>query len=100
MAHVSRNVPSENVHHPNNTRCDRYCSQWMDDDWRCYHHPVTGEQQLQEMKNDIEEIKSKLVAGFDRISKNSNHKIYPSTHRSLKSDRNSIDYAPSSAVEA
>jgi hypothetical protein len=52
------------------------------------------------MKNDIEEIKSKLVAGCDRISKNSNHKIYPSTHRSLKSVRNSIDYAPSSAVEA
>jgi hypothetical protein len=92
-------LQSEHVHQPNDTKCDRYCSQRMNDDWHCYHHQVTGEQQLQEMKNEIEEIKSKLVAGFDRISKNSKLKIYPSTHRSLKSDRNSIDYAPSSASE-
>ncbi len=93
-------LQSEHIHHLNDTKCDRYCSQWMDDNWHCYHHPVTGKKQLQEMKNDIEEIKSKLVAGFDRISNTSKLKIYPSTNRSLKSDRNSIDYAPSSAIEA
>jgi hypothetical protein len=63
-------LESINVCHLNEVHCDHYCHHRTDDDWQCYHHTITSEQQLNRMKQDIEEIKTKLVASFDVIEKN------------------------------
>jgi hypothetical protein len=52
------------------------------------------------MKNDIRVLQSNLVESFFYIEKNTNIQIYSDNHRSRKSERNSIDYEPSTADDA
>ncbi len=70
----------------------------MDDNWMCYHHDITSEQQLQQMKEDIASIQARLLQSFNIIEENSNIKLHPDNHISHLSDSISIDYMPSSAA--
>jgi hypothetical protein len=88
------------VHHPNEVKCGRFCSQTDDEDWQCYHHSITSDQQLQQMKDNISEIQSKLMESFDSIEQQSKLKPYPLDHAARTSDRNSIDYEPTNTDDA
>jgi hypothetical protein len=93
-------LESDNVHHPNDEKCNRFFAQRDNDDWLCYHHNITSEQQLQQMKDDISTIQSKLLESFDRIEKQSKLKVYAASQGAHKNDRNSIDYEPTNADDA
>jgi hypothetical protein len=93
-------LQSDDVHHPNETKCNRFCSQRTDESWLCYHHDITSEQQLQQMKEDIASIQARLVQSINVIEESSKVKLLPDSHRSRFSDCNSIDYKPSSAADA
>jgi hypothetical protein len=62
-------LESDNVHHPNEKKCHCFCAQRDDEDWLCYHHSITSEQQLEQMKEDISVIQAKLLESFDSIEK-------------------------------
>jgi hypothetical protein len=60
-------LKSDNVHHPNEEKCGRFCAQRDDEDWLCYHHCITSDTKLQQMKENISEIPLKLTESFERI---------------------------------
>jgi hypothetical protein len=93
-------LESDNVHHPNDEKCQSFCSQRDDEDWLCYHHSITSEQQLQQMKEDISNIQSKLMESIDNIEKQSRVKLYATNEVANKCDRNSIDYRPTNTDDA
>ncbi len=84
----------------NEVKCGRFCSQRDDEDLQCYHHNITSDQQLQQMKDNISEIQSKLTESFDSIEQQSKLKLYPLDHAARTNDRNSIDYEPTNADDA
>ncbi len=62
-------LESDNVHHPNKTKYNHFCSSRDDEDLFCYHRSITSEQQLQKMKEDISVIQSKLLESVEDIEK-------------------------------
>ena len=46
-------VESKDVHHPNNHKCDRFCADRLDDDWKCYHHQIATNEVVENMKLKI-----------------------------------------------
>ncbi len=88
------------MHYPNEEKCHRFCAQRDDEDWLCYHHNITSEKQLEQMKEDISVIQSRLLESFDSIERQSKLKLYAMNLAAHRSDRNSIDYEPTTADDA
>jgi hypothetical protein len=68
-------------------------------DWLCYHHSITSDTQLQQMKENISEIQLKLTESIESIEQQSKLKLYSQDNIARKSDRNSIDYEPAEYTE-
>jgi hypothetical protein len=62
-------LESERVHHPNNHKCDRFCADRSDDDWFCYHHDITSDEMVEDMKKDILELQGKLSDSIELLEK-------------------------------
>jgi hypothetical protein len=73
-------VESKDVHHPNEIRCVRYCADRNDDDRKCYHHDITMETSLQEMKQDIQEMRQQLSCSLESIANELRFNFFPENH--------------------
>jgi hypothetical protein len=85
---------SDKVHHPNDTLCERFCGLRDEREWKCYHHSITTNEQIEKMKGDIEVLQQQMNKSLERIQASTKIKLYPETHRSRTSNKNSIDYRP------
>jgi hypothetical protein len=85
---------SDKVHHPNDTLCEHFCGSRDENEWKCYHHSITTNEQLEKMKEDIEVLQQQMNERLDRIKASTKMKCYPENHRSRTSDNNSVDYRP------
>jgi hypothetical protein len=88
-------VESKDVHHPNATKCTRFCADRMDDGWLCYHHDIATNEVIENMKDDITQLQQKLSESLQTIEKSTKINVYNDTHRARLSDKHSIDYNPS-----
>ena len=50
-------VESKDVHHPNDRKSQRFCAGRNDEDWMCYHHEICTNGTVENMKEDIEELR-------------------------------------------
>jgi hypothetical protein len=87
-------VESKDVHHPNNNKCERFCADRLDDGWKCYHHQITTDAVVDNMKQTIEHLRANLSNSLETILNSSKMCMYPESHRARFSDKNSIDYNP------
>jgi hypothetical protein len=87
-------VESKDVHHPNNDKCDRFCADRLDDDWKCYHHQIATNEVVENMKETIEQLKSNLSNCLETIVNSSKIFVFTENHCARFSDKNLIDYNP------
>lgn len=85
---------SDKVHLPNETLCDRFCGSRDAAEWKCYHHGITTNEKIEQMKQDIQVLQEQLHDSLQRIQASSQVKLYAENHRSRTSDSNSVDYLP------
>jgi hypothetical protein len=85
---------SDKVHHPNDTLCDRFCGSRDETEWKCYHHSITTNEQVEKMKEDVAVLQQQMNESLERIQASTKIKIYLENHRSRTSDKNSVDYRP------
>lgn len=58
---------SEKLHHANPSLCDRFCEGRDEETWRCYHHSITTNEQIESMKADIEMLQQQLSESLANI---------------------------------
>jgi len=93
--------PSSAVHLPNAERCQRFCSDHMDDeDWKCYHHPIASSTCATDLREDINVLSALLRADLEVIDQNSKI-IYETNTNAISrtTDPTSIFYVPTNDDE-
>ncbi len=87
-------MESNDVHHPNNHKCEHFCADRLDDGWKCYHHQIATDDVADNMKQTNEQLRANLSNSLETILNSSKMCMYPENHRARFSEKNSVDYNP------
>jgi hypothetical protein len=52
-------IHSDDLHHPNTERCDRFCTEHGEDK-RCYHKPIITDTRIEQMKEEVDDLVQRL----------------------------------------
>jgi hypothetical protein len=62
-------IDSKNLHRPNTSRCERYCSSSnLADNWRCYHHDIVTDDTMLTMEEQVTELENALKDYADKLA--------------------------------
>jgi hypothetical protein len=87
-------VESKDVHHANEVKCMHFCADRTDVDSMHFHHDITTETVVANMKNDVTELQAKLSESLENIEKSTKVCVYHDNHHGRYSEKNSIDHKP------
>ncbi len=92
---------STDVHQPNSTKCDRFCSQDDDEeDCCCYHHCIATRELREGLEEEVEQLRQNIQADLDGIERNSKIRHYVNTPMHvMRTSPNCIYYQPSNQDE-